>query len=244
MDRFGDWSGTGLLGMLHKSLNMDTPIPVAIVEDDDGVRAKLVQAINRFKVCRCVGDYANAEQALERLPAANPRVVLVDIHLPGLSGIECVRRLKAAHPEIEFIMLTVYEDADTVFSALAAGASGYLLKQATREELLEAIQQVHAGGSPMTSHIARKVVQSFRQPPPPGADLPGLSPREQQVLELLAKGYIYKEIASALNISYATVHNHIRKIYEKLQVRSRTQAVAKYFSREMSGPRPGPQHAP
>ncbi|NGO37874.1 response regulator transcription factor [Limisphaera ngatamarikiensis] len=219
---------------------MNTTIPVAIVEDDDGVRAKLVQAINRFKVCRCVGDYATAEQALEQLPLVKPRVVLMDIHLPGLSGIECVRRLKPAHPDIEFIMLTVYEDTDTVFSALAAGASGYLLKQATREELLEAIQQVHDGGSPMTSHIARKVVQSFRQPTPPGADLPGLTTREQQVLELLAKGYIYKEIAAMLNISYATVHNHIRHIYNKLQVRSRTQAVAKYLGREPTASRGQP----
>ncbi len=229
--------------MLGFAQDMDTTIPVAIVEDDDGVRAKLVQAINRFKACRCVGDYATAEQALEQLPAVRPRVVLVDIHLPGLSGIECVRRLKAAHPDIEFIMLTVYEDTDTVLSALTAGASGYLLKQATREELLEAIQQVHAGGSPMTSHIARKVVQSFRQPAPPGTDLPNLTPREQQVLELLAKGYIYKEIASSLNISYATVHNHIRKIYEKMRVRSRTEAVAKYLTRESPGARPGSREA-
>lgn len=214
---------------------METNIPVAVVEDDARVRAQLVQAINRFACCRCVGDYATAEAALEHLPAARPKVVLVDIHLPGLSGIECVRRLKNDHPEIEFIMLTVYEDTDTVLAALAAGASGYLLKQATREELLEAIQQVHAGGSPMTSHIARKVVQTFRHPPPAERDLPGLTPREQQVLDLLAKGYIYKEIASMLNISYATVHNHIRKIYEKLQVRSRTEAVAKYLSRD-SGP--------
>lgn len=223
---------------------MESNIAVAVVEDDPRVREQLVQAINRFDVCRCVGSYATAEQALEQLPAARPQVVLVDIHLPGLSGIECVRRLKATHPEIEFIMLTVYEDTDTVVAALAAGASGYLLKQATRQELREAIQQVHAGGSPMTSHIARKVVQTFRQPPPAGTELPSLTPREQQVLDLLAKGYIYKEIAAMLNISYATVHNHIRKIYEKLQVRSRTQAVAKYLTREQGSSRTRPVSGP
>ncbi|MGA4644086.1 response regulator [Limisphaera sp. 4302-co] len=219
---------------------METVIPVAVVEDDPRVRTQLVQAINRFKSCRCVGDFATAEEAIEKLPASRPEVVLVDIHLPGLSGIECVRRLKADHPKMEFIMLTVYEDTDTVLNALAAGASGYLLKQATRDELLEAIQQVHAGGSPMTSHIARKVVQTFRQPAPAGAELATLTPREQQVLELLAKGYIYKEIAHLLNISYATVHNHIRRIYEKLQVRSRTQAVAKFLGREKATPPPRP----
>jgi DNA-binding NarL/FixJ family response regulator len=153
----------------------------------------------------------------------------MDINLPGMNGIECVRQIKPAHPEIEFIMLTVYEDTESVFNALAAGASGYLLKLATRQELLEAIQRVHAGGSPMTSHIARKVVQSFRRPAPMETETTKLSPREQQVLEYLAKGFLYKEISDALGISYDTVHNHIRHIYEKLHVRSRTQAVTKYL---------------
>jgi DNA-binding NarL/FixJ family response regulator len=153
----------------------------------------------------------------------------MDINLPGMNGIECVRQLKLAHPGIEFIMLTVYEDTESVFNALAAGASGYLLKLVPRPELLEAIQRVHAGGSPMTSHIARKVVQSFRQPAPMGAETTKLSPREQEVLEYLAKGFLYKEISRALDISYDTVHNHIRHIYEKLHVRSRTQAVTKYL---------------
>jgi DNA-binding NarL/FixJ family response regulator len=153
----------------------------------------------------------------------------MDINLPGMNGIECVRQLKAAHPGIEFIMLTVYEDTESVFNALTAGASGYLLKLATRSELLDAIQRVHAGGSPMTSHIARKVVQSFRRPAPTETEATQLSPREQQVLELLVKGFLYKEISESLGISYDTVHNHIRHIYDKLHVRSRTQAVAKYF---------------
>jgi len=205
------------------------PIKVAIVDDDDGVRTKLAHAVARFGDCACVGQFASGEEALARLPATAPDVVLMDINLPGANGIECVRQLKAAHPEIEFIMLTVYEDTESVFNALAAGASGYLLKLVTRQELLEAIQRVHAGGSPMTSHIARKVVQSFRQPAPMETETTRLSPREQQVLEYLAKGFLYKEISSALDISYDTVHNHIRHIYEKLHVRSRTQAVTKYL---------------
>jgi DNA-binding NarL/FixJ family response regulator len=205
------------------------PIKVAIVDDDDGVRTKLVHAIARFDGCTCVGQFSSGEDALARLPASSPDVVLMDINLPGMNGIECVRQLKLAHPGIEFIMLTVYEDTESVFNALAAGASGYLLKLVPRPELLEAIQRVHAGGSPMTSHIARKVVQSFRQPGPMGAETTKLSPREQEVLEHLAKGFLYKEISRALDISYDTVHNHIRHIYEKLHVRSRTQAVTKYL---------------
>jgi len=205
------------------------PIRVAIVDDDDGIRAKLGRAVDRFGVCSCVGQFSSAEQAVAHLPAAAPEVVLMDINLPGMNGIECVRQIKPAHPEIEFVMLTVYEDTESVFNALAAGASGYLLKLATRPELLEAIQRVHAGGSPMTSHIARKVVQSFRHPAPMETETTQLSPREQQILEHLVKGFLYKEISDALGISYDTVHNHIRHIYEKLHVRSRTQAVTKYL---------------
>src|ERR1035437_10926945 len=205
------------------------PIRVAIVDDDDGVRTKLARVVDHFGVCSCVGQFSSAEQAVTHLPAAAPEVVLMDINLPGMNGIECVRQLKSAHPAIEFIMLTVYEDTASVFNALAAGASGYLLKLATRPELLEAIQRVHAGGSPMTSHIARKVVQSFRHPSPIETETTPLSPREQEVLGYLAKGFLYKEISGTLGISYDTVHNHIRHIYEKLHVRSRTQAVTKYL---------------
>lgn len=206
------------------------PIKVAIVDDDDGVRAKLAQGINNFGGCRCVGQFNSTEAALAGLPGCSPEVVLMDINMPpGQSGIECVRRLKAIHPHFEFIMLTVYEDTESIFKALAAGASGYLLKRATLEELVEAIQQVHAGGAPMSSHIARKVVQTFRQPAPADNDTAKLSAREAQVLELLAKGYLYKEISDSLGIAYGTVHNHIRRIYEKLHVRSRSQAVVKFL---------------
>ncbi|HEX4342012.1 MAG TPA: response regulator transcription factor [Verrucomicrobiae bacterium] len=211
------------------------PIKVAIVDDDARVRANLARAVDNSGSFQCAGQFSSAEDALSRLPACTPDVVLMDINMPGKNGIECVRQLKSEHPEIECIMLTVYEDTESVFNALAAGASGYLLKQAAREELFDAIKQVHTGGSPMTSHIARKVVQAFRQPVAGGETEPSkLSSREQQVLELLAKGYLYKEIAESLGISYDTVHNHIRHVYDKLHVRSRSQAVAKYFEQTRS----------
>jgi len=151
----------------------------------------------------------------------------VDINLPGMSGIECVRRLKPVLLDTQFVMVTVYEDANHIFNALAVGASGYLLKQTRRGDLLAALKEVHAGGSPMSSQIARKVVQSFRRPADSG-NQGDLSPREQEVLELLARGYLYKEIAESLEISVQTVNTYIRRIYEKLHVRSRAQAVAKY----------------
>jgi DNA-binding NarL/FixJ family response regulator len=156
----------------------------------------------------------------------------MDINLPGINGVECVRRLKDQCPDTQFIMLTVYEDTDNIFNALAAGATGYLLKRSTKAELLQAIRDVMKGGSPMTTHIARKVVQSFQKPParPPEPDFE-LSPREREVLDLLAQGFLYKEIAEKLGVTYETVHTHIRRIYEKLQVRTRTEAVAKFLRR-------------
>ena len=155
-------------------------------------------------------------------------MILSDINLPGLNGIECVRRLKPRLPQTQFVMLTVYEDTDKIFDALASGASGYLLKQTTREELLAAVRDVMAGGSPMTSNIARKVVQSFQRQPAAEPDT-ALSPRENEILDLLARGYLYKEIATKLGIAEPTVNSFIRRIYEKLHVHSRTQAVAKYL---------------
>src|SRR4029077_1324214 len=154
------------------------------------------------------------------------------------SGVEAVQKLKPALPQTQFVMLTVYEDADHIYNALAAGASGYLLKQTPREELLSALHDVHHGGSPMTSNIARKVVQSFRQTPSAAPDGDGLSPREQEVLDLLARGYLYKEIAERLNISVPTVNTYVRRMYEKLHVRSRAQAVAKYAHLGQSEQRP------
>ncbi|MCS7090772.1 MAG: response regulator transcription factor [Verrucomicrobiota bacterium] len=213
-------------------------IAVAIIEDDAPAREILVRWLRQADGFRCVGEYESAERALGHLPAQAPDVVLVDINLPGLNGIECVRRLKPQLPQTQFVMLTVYEDADHIFDALKAGATGYLLKQTTRQELLAAVRQVHAGGSPMTSNIARKVVQSFQQKPAlrplPHAEwseTAELSPREREVLDLLARGYLYKEIGDALHISLPTVNTYIRRIYEKLHVRSRWQAVARYAHR-------------
>jgi RNA polymerase sigma factor (sigma-70 family) len=207
------------------------PITVSIVEDNDKLRETLVRVLNRAEGFRCVSQYANAEDALKDLPQAKPDVVLMDINLPGMNGVECVRQLKKIAPEIQVMMLTVYEDTENIFDALAAGANGYMLKRTAGKELLEAIEEVKRGGSPMTTHIARKVVQSFQRSAAAVAETESLSEREQQVLDLLSQGLMYKEIADKLNISYETVHTYIRRIYEKLQVRTRTEAVAKFLRR-------------
>jgi DNA-binding NarL/FixJ family response regulator len=206
-------------------------ITVSIVEDNDQLRGTLARVLNRAEGFRCLGDYASAEAALEALPKEPPDVVLMDINLPGMNGVECVRRLKQLAPATQVIMLTVYEDTENIFNALAAGASGYLLKRTTGAELLEAIRDVQKGGSPMTTHIARKVVQSFQKPAASSEPTEELTPREKDVLDCLAQGFLYKEIADKLGIAYETVHTHIRRIYEKLQVRTRTEAVAKFLRR-------------
>jgi DNA-binding NarL/FixJ family response regulator len=208
---------------------MPVSITVAIVEDDAPARGILTDWIRGAEGFKCAGVYESAEAALAALPREKPSVVLMDINLPGMSGVECVRRLKPQMTDTQFVMLTVYEDPDHIFKALSFGASGYLLKRTPRAELLAAIKDVHAGGSPMTSNIARKIVQSFQRFTAASAAGPdNLSPREREVLELLARGYLYKEIAEALHISGPTVNTHIRRIYEKLHVRSRSQAVARY----------------
>lgn len=206
----------------------DVSIVVSIVEDDAPARGILADWVRLAQGFRCAGAHGSAEAALATVPAEKPSVVLMDINLPGISGIECVRRLKPLLPDTQFVMLTVYDDADHIFNALAAGASGYLLKRTPRAELMAALKNVHAGGSPMSSNIARKVVQSFQRPGSQPSDAEDLSPREREVLELLARGYLYKEIADSLGISGATVNTYIRRIYEKLHVRSRSQAVAKF----------------
>ena len=204
-------------------------ISVSMVDDDPRVQGSLARLIDGSSACRCVSRHKTGENGLAEIPGIKPDVVLMDINLPGMSGVECVRRLKPLVPATQIIMLTVYQNTENIFNALAAGATGYLLKQTSPEELLAAIQEVHAGGSPMSSHIARKIVQSFQRPvmPPSGAQT--LTPREAEVLELLAKGFLYKEIAETTKVTYATVHTHIRHIYEKLHVRSRTEAVAKHL---------------
>jgi DNA-binding NarL/FixJ family response regulator len=213
------------------------------VEDDGQARKILAGWISRAANFRLAGEWGDAETALAGLPEKQPQVVLMDINLPGMSGVEAVKRLKPVLPDTQFVMLTVYEDADHIYNALAAGATGYLLKQTPRAELLNALEEVHRGGSPMTSNIARKVVQSFRRTSPSISASDDLSPREQEVLDLLARGYLYKEIAERLNISVPTVNTYVRRMYEKLHVRSRAQAVAKYTHLAQGQERP-PAAAP
>lgn len=206
-------------------------ITVAIVEDNEKFRGTLARVLNRAEGFLCLNQYGSAEEALKALPADKPEVVLMDINLPRMNGVECVRQLKQILPQTQVMMLTVYEDTENIFNALAAGATGYMLKRTPQAELLEAIREVHRGGSPMTTHIARKVVLSFQQTAAIAQPSEVLSPREQEVLDCLAQGFLYKEIAEKLGISYETVHTYIRRIYEKLQVRTRTEAVAKFLRR-------------
>lgn len=215
-------------------------IAVYIVEDDTSAREILADWLSHAGGFKCVGAQGSVELALEHLPAVKPSVVLMDINLPGMSGIEGVRRLKPLMPEAQFLMLTVYEDADHVFEALEAGAMGYLLKQTPRSELLASIKDVYAGGSPMTSNIARRVVQAFQRQDTAVPESAKLSQREREVLELLARGYLYKEIMDSLSVSRGTLNTYVRRTYEKLHVRSRSQAVAKFshFSLNEPGNRP------
>ena len=207
------------------------PITVSIVEDNEQLRGTLARVLNRAEDFRCISQYGDAETALQHLAKDAPQVVLMDINLPGMNGVECVRHLKTVAPGIQVVMLTVYEDTESIFNALAAGASGYMLKRTKTAELLDAIREVHRGGSPMTTHIARKVVLSFQKASALTQPTENLSQREQEVLDCLSQGFLYKEIAEKLGISYETVHTYIRRIYEKLQVRTRTEAVAKFLKR-------------
>lgn len=206
-------------------------VTVAIVEDNADLRATLARVVNRAAGFQCVGQYGDGESALEGLTKDKAQVVLMDINLPGMSGVECVRRLKQRMPETLAVMLTAYEDTDNIFGSLEAGASGYLLKRAKSAEILQAIREVVDGGSPMTAHIARKVVHSFQARGASPQTTENLAEREREVLDLLAQGFMYKEIADKLGISFETVRTYIRRIYEKLHVRSRTEAVAKVLRR-------------
>jgi DNA-binding NarL/FixJ family response regulator len=205
-------------------------IPVAIVEDDAGVRRSLEWLLKTSAEFSCVAACGDAEEALRVLPRTAPEVVLMDINLPNRSGIECTASLKEALPSVQVVMITVYDDTEKVFNALRAGASGYILKRATPERILQAIREVHAGGVPMSSEIARKVLGAFREPAPASTPEQSLSRREQEVLDLLALGCSNKEIADKLSISIETVTWHLRHIYSKLHVRSRTQAALKFLS--------------
>lgn len=205
-------------------------IRIAIVEDDARVRAGLAQIIDDAPGYRCVCHFGTAEAALEKLPKMAVDVVLMDIHLPNLSGIECAVQLKRLVPNIQILMLTVYEDSELIFEALQGGASGYLLKRTTPTELLNAVAEVMRGGAPMTSEVARRVVESFRTPPSNPSGTPDLSRRELEILNLLTQGYENKEIAERLSIGFETVRTHLKHIYEKLHVRSRVEAVATYLA--------------
>jgi DNA-binding NarL/FixJ family response regulator len=205
-------------------------IKVVVVEDQTWMRENLIREIAGDPNLKCVHSYRTAEAALRGIPEDRPDVVLMDINLPGMDGVECVRRVKQLLPDVRCLMLTVYEESEKIFNSLLAGASGYLLKRTSTEELLDAIRQVHGSGSPMSSSIARKVVAYFNQMGAAKADsVAALSPREQQVLELLAKGSAYKDIAHQLSLSIETVRMNVKHIYAKLHVHSRGEATAKYL---------------
>jgi DNA-binding NarL/FixJ family response regulator len=201
---------------------------VIVVEDDSGLREQLVKILNSAHGIRCVGACPSAEEALRLIPAQKPDVVLMDIRLPAMSGIDCVAALKRILPTLQIIMLTVYEDSESIFRALKAGAGGYLVKSSPPAKLLEAIVDVSKGGAPMSSPIARKVVQHFHLAGPAPSSGQDLSPREREVLELLASGYIYKEIGDKLSIGTETVRTYVKNICEKMHVRSRLEAVARH----------------
>jgi DNA-binding NarL/FixJ family response regulator len=204
-------------------------VKVAIVDDDEGIRTSLAALIRRAPALKLAGDYPDAETALKEIPRHPPDVVLMDINLPGIKGVECVRQLKSTLPQVQFLMLTVYEDSDSLFNSLKAGASGYLLKRTASARLLEAIRDVHGGGSPMTPQLARRVVQFFSKPAEGELSASRLTPGEREFLDQLANGYAYKEIADRMKISIDTVRSYVRTVYEKLHVHSRTEAVVKYL---------------
>jgi DNA-binding NarL/FixJ family response regulator len=205
-------------------------ITVAIVEDDARIRRSLAAMLSTAADIECVGQFASAEEALLKVPTLMPRVIFMDIHLPGMSGVDCVREIAGTNPKPQIVMLTSYDDSDAIFSSLSAGVCGYLLKPIRTAQLQAAVRDVYSGGAPMSGQIARRVVEAFNKPvAKPAAFQPAasLSERETQILQLLSKGYMYKEISDKLAISYSTVRTHIERIYEKLHVQSRAQAVAR-----------------
>lgn len=205
-------------------------IRVSIVEDHSPTRESLAELLQTSPEIEVVGAYGSAPQAEREIPQNLPDVVLMDINLAAENGIESVRVLKAAHSEVEFLMLTTYDDTDLIFSALRAGASGYLLKKAASDELVRAVKDVHTGGSPMSMEIARRVVSHFHQIQEPVSEIEKLSKREVEILDLLSEGKPYKQIAQTLDLSVHTVHSRLRRIYEKLHVQSGIEAVAKYLA--------------
>jgi len=212
--------------------NESMHIRVSIVEDNRGTRESLTELLGRAPALQFVGAHPSGEEALKQIPGEAPDVVLMDINLPKMNGIECVARLKEQMPKTQVLMLTTYEEGDLIFDSLRKGASGYLLKNVLPAELIQAIEQVHAGGAPMSMQIARKVVNHFQQIKKPQSDMEKLTKREQEILALLAKGYLYKEIADQLGVTLSTVRAHLHTVYEKLHVQSRTEAVVKFLGRD------------
>jgi DNA-binding NarL/FixJ family response regulator len=219
----------------------NNPTLVSIVEDHAPLRQIMAEWIGQEPDMKLGRTYPDAETALADLPQHPADVVLMDINLPGLDGIECVRQLKPLLPATQFVMVTVYMDADRIFKALAAGATGYLLKRSSHTELLQAIREVAAGGSPMSRNIARLIVEKFRAEAPQAPDMERLTERELDVLRLLARGQVYKEIAAGLNLSFHTVHTLVRRIYEKLHVHTRRDAVARFHQTSQLNPPESPQ---
>jgi DNA-binding NarL/FixJ family response regulator len=212
--------------------NQSMHIRVSIVEDNRGTRESLTELLDRAPALRFVSAHPSGEDALRRIPLEAPDVVLMDINLPKMNGIECVAKLKEQMPKTQVLMLTTYEESDLIFDSLRKGASGYLLKNMPPAELIQAIEQVHVGGAPMSMQIARKVVNHFQQIKKPQSDMEKLTKREHEILALLAKGYLYKEIADQLGITLSTVRAHLHTVYEKLHVQSRTEAVVKFLARD------------
>lgn len=212
-------------------------VRVCIVEDNHALRESLCLMISTSHGFEVAGSYSNGQEAIQRIPDADPHLVIMDINLPDVSGIECVSRLRSLVPGLLMVMLTVHEETETIFQALQAGAHSYLVKSTPPIEIIQALSEVAKGGSPMSADIARKVINSFHRKPKPketrcASLLNQLSPREKQILEMLSRGYLYKEISERLNIKFETVHTHIRNIYEKLQVHSRSQAVNKLMQQQ------------
>lgn len=208
---------------------------VSLVEDHAETRESLAALINSAPGFRCVSVHASAEDALKNIPKQSPDVALVDINLPGMSGIECVAKLKQVLPQLPILILTTYEESELIFDSLRAGASGYLLKKTAPTELIEAIEEVRAGGAPMSMPVASKIVRYFQQRQHAASEVEKLTQREQEILALLAQGFLYKEISERVGISFNTVRAHLRKIYEKLHVQSRTEATAKYLGTRQAG---------
>lgn len=210
------------------------PIKVSIVDDDDGIRSGLASLIKSSPTLHLCGIYPDGRTALDELSEQIPDVVLMDINMPGMNGVECVRQIKMVWPQIQVLMLTVYEDSDILFKSFRAGASGYLLKRTAPARLIQAIHEINTGGSPITPQMARRLVQYFSQPANRAEDgeVSKLSPNEREFLTHLSSGYTYKEIAERMTTSIDNVRGYVRTVYEKFHVHSRTEAVVKYLRAE------------